>query len=64
MFPQKFMREIVKDVYTKVGDDGPEAGQGQYDLEFSSDGKSSYLYLAQMEQMQEYLNIDLTYHMM
>ena len=29
-------------IITKVGDDGPEAGQGQYDLEFSSDGKSFF----------------------
>ena len=29
-------------IITKVGDNGPEAGQGQYDLEFSSDGKSFF----------------------
>ena len=29
-------------IITKVGDDGPEAGQGQYDLEFSSDGKKFF----------------------
>ncbi len=29
-------------IITKVGDNGPEAGQGKYDLEFSSDGKSFF----------------------
>ena len=29
-------------IITEVGDDGPEPKQGQYDLEFSSDGKSFF----------------------
>ena len=34
-------------IITKVGDDGPEPKQGQYDLEFSSDGKSFFFVSSQ-----------------
>ncbi|QIZ21357.1 autotransporter outer membrane beta-barrel domain-containing protein [Candidatus Pelagibacter giovannonii] len=34
-------------IITEVGDDGPEPKQGQYDLEFSSDGKSFFFVSSQ-----------------